>query len=51
MNKDTEKILKNFDAVWQRVTDSKSPPPPSVSTDIMPRRKEQKHLRRFEFGK
>lgn len=50
MNKETEIIQKSFDTVWQRVTDSKSPPPAAPSVPVMPRKNMQKPMRRYERG-
>lgn len=50
MDKQIEETLKGFDAVWKRVSDSKSAPPERKAPAIMPR-KNKKPRRRFEGGR
>ncbi len=59
MDKQIEKVLQNFDAVWQRVTASKAETAKSCSrgcpkgcAPLMPRRNNNKKPgRRFECGR
>jgi len=62
MDKQIEKVLQNFDAVWQRVTASKAESAKGCSkgcpkacakccTPLMPRRNQKKPGRRFECGR
>lgn len=58
MDKQIEKVLQNFDAVWQRVTASKAESAKGGSrgcskccAPLMPRRNQKKPGRRFECGR
>jgi len=66
MDKQIEKVLQNFDAVWQRVTASKAESAqggakgcskgraqgcPKCCAPLMPRRNQKKPGRRFECGR